>query len=107
MCRSQGLATVAVITALAAVTTVTASATSAAVAATATFTVEATGTGLTYQWQYKSLKDGKWYNTTVTGYNTPTMSIAVTNSRNGMQFRCKVTSGSTTVISDPATLYVG
>ncbi len=78
-----------------------------AVGETASFTVEASGEGLTYQWQYKSLKDGKWYNTTTTGYNTPTMSIKVTSARNGMQFRCKVTGGSTTVISDAATLRVG
>ncbi len=74
---------------------------------TASFTVEAQGEGLTYQWQYKSLKDGKWYDTKTAGYNTPTMSIAVTNNRNGMQFRCKVTGGGTTVTSDPATLRVG
>ncbi|MBQ6116850.1 MAG: leucine-rich repeat domain-containing protein, partial [Oscillospiraceae bacterium] len=61
------------------------------VGATATFHVEATGTGLTYQWQYKSAKDGKWYNASATGYNTDTMSIKVTTARNGMQFRCKVT----------------
>ena len=73
----------------------------------ASFTVAAEGEGLTYQWQYKSLKDGKWYNTKVDGYDTPTMRIEVTAARNGMQFRCKVTGGSVTVISDPATLYVG
>ena len=78
-----------------------------AIGETASFTVEAQGEGLTYQWQYKSLKDGKWYDTKTAGYDTPTMSIAVTNSRNGMQFRCKVTGGGTTVTSDPATLRVG
>ncbi len=78
------------------------------VGATATFTVVATGTGLTYQWQYKSLKDGKWYNTTTTGYNTATMSIGVTNARNGMEFRCKVTDGSGDVVySNAAAIHVG
>ncbi|MBQ6116098.1 MAG: leucine-rich repeat domain-containing protein, partial [Oscillospiraceae bacterium] len=57
----------------------------------ASFHVEAAGDGLTYQWQYKSSKDGKWYNASATGYNTDTMSIKVTTARNGMQFRCKVT----------------
>ena len=79
-----------------------------AVGDTASFTVEAQGDGLTYQWQYKSLKDGKWYNTKTDGYNTPTMRIEVTAARNGMQFRCKVTDSSgKTVISSPATLYAG
>ncbi|MBQ9392818.1 MAG: leucine-rich repeat protein, partial [Oscillospiraceae bacterium] len=79
-----------------------------AVGETANFTVEAQGEGLTYQWQYKSLKDGKWYTTTTTGYNTPTMSIAVTNNRNGMQFRCKVTDGSGDVVySNAAAIHVG
>ena len=77
------------------------------VGATATFTVVATGTGLTYQWQYKSLKDGKWYNTSTTGYNTATMSIGVTNARNGMEFRCIVTDASgDTVTSNAAALHV-
>ncbi len=77
------------------------------IGATASFTVAAEGQDLTYQWQYKSLKDGKWHDTKVTGYNTPTMSIGVTAARDGMQFRCKVTDASgSTAISDPATLRV-
>ena len=77
------------------------------IGATASFTVIAEGEGLTYQWQYKSLKDGKWHDTKVDGYDTPTMQIGVTAARNGMQFRCKVTDASgSTAISDPATLRV-
>ncbi len=73
----------------------------------ASFTITAAGDGLTYQWQYRSLKDGKWYNAKVDGYDTPTMRIQVTENRNGMQFRCKVADCSgAMVISDPATLYV-
>ena len=76
------------------------------IGATASFTVEAAGEGLTYQWQYKSLKDGRWYDTKADGYNTPTMRIGVTAARNGMQFRCKVTNSSgETVTSNAATLY--
>ncbi|MBQ6117150.1 MAG: hypothetical protein IJL08_07505, partial [Oscillospiraceae bacterium] len=78
------------------------------IGATASFTVAAEGEGLTYQWQYKSLKDGKWYNANVTGSTAATMSIGVTAARNGMQFRCKVTNSSGgTTISDAATLRVG
>ncbi|MBQ6116337.1 MAG: choice-of-anchor J domain-containing protein, partial [Oscillospiraceae bacterium] len=75
--------------------------------ATASFTVTASGDGLTYQWQYKSLKDGKWYNTTASGYNTATMSIQVTTARDGMEFRCKVTDAyGNTLTSEPAALHV-
>ena len=77
------------------------------VGATASFTVTAVGDGLTYQWQYKSLKDGKWYNTTASGYNTATMSIEVTAARDGMEFRCKVTDAyGNTAISAPAALHM-
>ncbi|MBQ6116273.1 MAG: hypothetical protein IJL08_03000, partial [Oscillospiraceae bacterium] len=73
----------------------------------ASFTVEAQGDGLSYRWQYKSLRDGKWYNANVTGATAATMSIEVTAARSGMQFRCKVTDSSgKTVTSAPATLYV-
>ena len=76
---------------------------------TASFTVSAQGDGLTYQWQYKSLVDGRWYNSsTVAGYNTASMSITVTAARDGMQFRCRITDSSgSTVTSDPAAIHVG
>ncbi|MBQ6116452.1 MAG: hypothetical protein IJL08_03905, partial [Oscillospiraceae bacterium] len=77
------------------------------VGATASFTVTATGEGLTYQWQYLSAKDGKWYNTKTTGYDTATMSIEVTKARDGMEFRCKITDAyGNTVTSEPATLHM-
>ncbi len=78
------------------------------VGATASFTVTAEGDGLTYQWQYRSSKDGKWYNAKVDGANTSTMRIGVTDARNGMKFRCKVTDAyGNQAISDAATLRVG
>ncbi|MBQ6116710.1 MAG: hypothetical protein IJL08_05215, partial [Oscillospiraceae bacterium] len=78
------------------------------VGATASFTVTAEGDGLTYQWQYKSKKDGKWYNAKAEGADTATMSIEVTASRDGMEFRCKVTDAyGNQAISDAATLRVG
>ena len=77
-----------------------------AIGETASFTVTATGTGLSYQWQYKSQKDGKWYNASADGSKTATMRIGVTEARDGMQFRCKVTGGGNTVISNAATLHV-
>ena len=78
------------------------------IGATASFTVTAEGTGLAYQWQYKSKKDGKWYNAKAEGADTAAMSIEVTASRNGMEFRCKVTDAyGNQAISDAATLRVG
>ena len=78
------------------------------IGATASFTVTAEGDGLTYQWQYRSSKDGKWYNAKVDGANTSTMRIGVTDARNGMKFRCKVTDAyGNQAISDAAALRVG
>ena len=72
---------------------------------TATFTVLADGNDITYQWQIN--KDGAWKNTSLDGNKTSTLSVGVTESRNGMTFRCVVKNlyGATTV-SDEATLYV-
>jgi hypothetical protein len=71
---------------------------------TAEFSVTATGTGLTYQWQYS--KNGTtWTKTTsLTGYNTATLSVPVKSSYNGLMFRCAVTSNGTTKYSDGALL---
>jgi hypothetical protein len=59
--------------------------------AKAQFTVEATGGGLTYQWQWKGT--GDWANTTLSGYNTATLSVPAPLARNGYQYRCVVSDG--------------
>ena len=46
------------------------------------FTVTATGTGLTYQWQY-STNGSTWYDTSLTGYNTPTLTVTASTTVNG------------------------
>ena len=63
----------------------------------ATFTVEATGTDLTYQWQYKaSLPNSAWTNLTRndgTGFDTNTFTTAVlTGTQDHYQYRCLVRS---------------
>lgn len=63
----------------------------------ATFTVEATGTDLTYQWQYKSsLPNSAWTNLTKsdgTGFDTNTFTTAVlTGTQDHYQYRCLVRS---------------
>ena len=77
-----------------------------AVGETARFTVKATGDGLTYQWQFSA--DGvTWKKSTLSGYNTATMSVPVTKARNGYQYRCVITNASgTAVTSEAATLHV-
>ena len=80
---------------------------SAAVGGKATFTVAATGSNLTYQWQY-SFNGTKWYNqTSGTGVTTNSFTTAaVQKSWNGVQYRCKITDGTNTVYSNVATLTV-
>jgi hypothetical protein len=55
---------------------------------TASFTVEATGTGLTYQWWVKKPTATKFSKSSITG---PTYSVELTEARNGNQVYCVVT----------------
>lgn len=72
---------------------------------TAKFKVVAQGTGLKYQWQTYS--NGKWANSSLTGAKTATLSVPVTNSRNGYKFRCVITDYSgKTVTTNTVTLKV-
>ncbi len=54
---------------------------------TAKFTVKAAG-AVTYQWLYCTT--GTWKNATATGNKTATLSVSITESRNGYQYRCKM-----------------
>ena len=65
---------------------------------TAKFTVKTKGTGLKYQWQFKPASGGSWKNATATGSKTATLSIPATASRNGYQYRCKITDTAKKVI---------
>ncbi len=72
----------------------------------AAFHVEATGEGLTYQWQ--SYTNGKWVNNSLASSKTDTLSVKITAARDGAQYRCVVTDAAgLQAISDPATLHVG
>ncbi len=72
-----------------------------------TFTVTATGVGLKYQWQYRTSSTASWKNSTSTGYNTKTLTVAATTARNGYQYRCRVTdAGGNVVYSSAAKLTV-
>ena len=49
--------------------------------------MKATGDGLTYQWQYKDV-GGSWANSS---FRTATMSVKLTEARDGRQYRCVIT----------------
>lgn len=57
---------------------------------TASFTVKASGTGLRYQWQCK-VPGGTWKNSTLNTAQEATVKLTAKLSRDGNQYRCKVT----------------
>ena len=65
---------------------------------TAKFTVKATGSNVTYQWQFRSSSSGSWQISTGTGAQTSAFSIKGTTGRNGYQFRCKITDSAGNVL---------
>jgi len=72
------------------------------------FTVSTSVTeGFTYQWQYKKDASSNWTNTTMTGYNTATLTVGATMARNGYQYRCVLTGAKNSKLeSNSATLTV-
>ena len=60
-----------------------------AVGGVATFTVKATGTGLTYKWQYSDNNGGKW--TDSASNTSATATCKITAARDGRLYRCIVT----------------
>lgn len=78
----------------------------AATGTTAVFKVVATN-AYTYQWQYARKSSATWQNTSLTGYNTDTLSVDVITSRNGYRYRCLITGmDGKTYYTDIATLTV-
>ncbi|MCR5203569.1 MAG: hypothetical protein K6E47_00760 [Lachnospiraceae bacterium] len=70
------------------------------------FSVNATGNGLKYLWQYKEKGKTEW--TDWTTKTTATISVAYSKSRNGMSLRCKITDkDGNTVTSGEAVLTYG
>ena len=71
----------------------------------AVFSVETEGTVVSYQWQYRSIY--KWFDTSMTGYNTNTLTVTATGARHGYDYRCAITFADGTVLySEPAELTV-
>jgi hypothetical protein len=64
--------------------------------------------GFTYQWQYRRNATANWTNTTMTGYNTDTLTVGATLGRNGYEYRCVLTGSKNSKIeSKGAVLHVG
>ncbi len=77
--------------------------------ATASFSAAGCGSGLKYQWQYRTSSSGNWLNCTsaTTGYNKPTLKVVGKTYRHGYQYRCLITdSAGLTVHSVAVTLNV-
>jgi len=76
----------------------------------ASFTVVAEGEGLTYKWYYRNAGETSWRTTSLTGYNTATLSVSnsvVGATHNGRQYMCKITDAAGQVVeTEPATLTV-
>jgi len=58
---------------------------------TATFKVVAKGTGLKYQWQYRTSYKTSWKKLSATGSKTANLKIPATAAKNGYQYRCVIT----------------
>jgi len=73
--------------------------------ATVQFCVEAQGIVVSYKWQYRKIY--KWFDTSMEGFDTDTLTVAATGARNGYDYRCVVTFADGTVLySEPAELTV-
>ena len=69
------------------------------------FSVVAEGEVVSYKWEYRKIY--KWFSTTMSGYNTDTLTVPATGQRNGYDYRCTVTfADGTVIVSEPAELTV-
>ena len=74
---------------------------------TAVFEVGAIGNNISYQWKVSTDGGTTWNNTGMSGNKTATLTVPVTQGRNGYKFRCVLTSaGGKTLTTWPATLNV-
>ena len=76
----------------------------AAVGEAVTFQVTATGTDLSYQWQYKLAGETSWTNWS--GKTEASLTVTTDSSKNGCRFRCVVSNPLDSVTSDEAELTV-
>lgn len=80
---------------------------SVAAGSATSFIVEATGEGLTYQWQVSSSNGERWGNTSLAGAKTNILQLVAPSNYNGRLYRCVITDkDGNTVITDAAKLTV-
>nr|MBQ6241610.1 immunoglobulin domain-containing protein [Lachnospiraceae bacterium] len=72
---------------------------------TATFKVTASGTGLKYQWWYRTSSSGSWTKVTVNG-TSATYKVTAQARHNGYQYKCKITNIAGSVITNVVKLTV-
>ena len=77
---------------------------SAAIGETAVFTVQASGDGLSYQWQFRKNDTDSWTKCSGDSAVTASLSVEVKSYRNGYQYRCKVSNSVGSVTSEAAVL---
>lgn len=70
---------------------------------TLTAEVKTTGSNLTYQWQWSTDNGATWHDSSAT---TAKYTVIVQNAYNGFMYKCIVTNGSATEISNTIRLYV-
>lgn len=79
----------------------------AAIGETVTMSVGATGSGLSYQWQYCPKGSDQWTNSGLEGRKTDTLQIPVTAGRNKQSYRCIVSDNmGNSIVSEEAVLTV-
>lgn len=70
------------------------------------FNVEASGAGVTYQWQERPY-NSQWQNSAERGNNTKCLSVVASTYKDGYQYRCVVSDNTgSSIISNVATLYM-
>lgn len=79
---------------------------SALIGDTVVFSVDAIGTNLQYQWQTSKDNGETWVDSRLAGNNECTLSVEAIQQREGYRFRCRITSGNNSILSDYATLNV-
>ena len=71
----------------------------------AVFTVAAEGSGLSYQWQYANAGSSVWRASSMSGSDTPEITVPIASYRDGQQYRCVVTDrDGNSVTSESATI---
>ena len=74
---------------------------------TAQFTVQASGTDLTYKWQYCNAGSNVWRGSSMKGNGSSSLSVPVTATRDGQKYRCVITGGNgRTAITETVVLTV-